>query len=200
MGSTGTGMLPLRAPDRVVLLVDELPAVAATVVATSSAQATLLLDHAALPARMLHRRRGAVERTIDGRRFRGEGDLAMTEGRLGRVRDDTVVFHFRAPSRRELTRTPAILPVTLIPLDTPLRTSRALTIDVSPGGALVRSAVPLERGSELQVHLQLPTEELPIPAAGAVVRRTPEGLLGVRLDRMRAADRELVEAWLRDRR
>jgi hypothetical protein len=193
-------MLPLRAPDRVVLLVDELGAQPATVVATAPASATLLLDGGALPARILHRRRGALERTVDGRRFRGEGDLAMAEGRRGRVRDDTVVFHFRPASRRAVPRAPAVLPVTLVPMDAPVGPARALTLDISTAGALVRSAAPLERGSALQLHLQLPDEDLPIPAAGAVVRRTSEGLLGVRLDRMRPADRELVDAWIRGQR
>jgi hypothetical protein len=193
-------MLPLRTPDRVVLLPDELPAIAATVVATTTAQATLLLDDGAVPARMLHRRRGALERTHDGRRFRGEGDIAMAEGRRGRVRDDTVVFHFRPPSRRSEPRAAASLPATLVPLDAPVGPARGLTLDISPHGVLLRSTAPLDPGSELQVHLQLPGEELPVPAAGAVVRRTADGLLGVRLDRMRPADRELVERWLKGRR
>jgi hypothetical protein len=192
-------MLPLRAPDRVVLLVDELGAQPATVVATAPSAATLLLDAGSLPARMLHRRRGALERTHDGRRFRGEGDIAMAEGRRGRVRDDTVVFHFRPASRRSELRTPAALPATVVPLDGPIGPARALTLDVSPHGVLLRSDAPLSAGSELQVHLQLPGEELPIPAAGAVVRRTDEGLLGVRLDRMRPADRELVDRWIKGR-
>jgi hypothetical protein len=200
MTSAASRMLPLRAPDRVVLLVDELGAHPATVVATAPASATLLLDSGSLPARMLHRRRGALERTHEGRRFRGEGDLAMAEGRRGRVRDDTVVFHFRPASRRADPRAPAVLPVTLVPMDTPVSPARALTLDISTSGALVRSAAPLEQGSSLQLHLQLPDEELPIPAAGAVVRRTPEGLLGVRLDRMRPADRRLVDAWIRGQR
>ena len=195
-----TRMLPLRAPDRVVLLVDALPAQPATVVATSSSAATLLLDGGTLPARMLHRRRGALERTFDGVRFRGEGDLSMAEGSRGRVRDDTVVFHFRPASRRAEARAPAVLPVTLVPMDEPISPARALTLDISTGGALVRSAAPLESGSSVQLHLQLPQEELPIPAAGAVVRRTKDGLLGVRLDRMRPADRALVDAWIRGQR
>ena len=69
-----------------------------------------------------------------------------------------------------------------------------------PSGALLRSGSALDRGAEVQVHLQLPGEELPIPAAGAVVRRTDNGLLGVRLDRMRDADRELVDRWIRGQR
>ena len=195
-----TRMLPLRAPDRVVLVVDALPAQPATVVATGPASATLLLDEGTMPARVLHRRRAAVERTHEGVRFRGEGDLAMAEGRRGRVRDDTVVIHFRPASRRSEPRAPAVLPATLVPMDEPISPARGLTLDISTGGVLLRSAAPLESGSTVQLHLQLPDEELPIPAAGAVVRRTPEGLLGVRLDRMRPADRALVDAWIRGRR
>ena len=194
-------LIPLRAPDRVVLHVDALPAVPATVVATAAAEATLVLDAGLpLPTRMLHRRRAALERTHDGRRFRGDGDLAMVEGRRGNVLDDTVVFHFRPPQRRAQPRSPAVLPVMLVPLDAPVSPARALTLDLSFGGALVRSGAPLEPGADVQVHLSLPSEELPIPAAGAVVRRTSNGLIGVRLDRMRDADRALVESWLRGQR
>jgi c-di-GMP-binding flagellar brake protein YcgR len=124
----------------------------------------------------------------------------MVEGRRGVVRDDAVVFHFRPAQRRSQARTAAVLPVTLVPLDAPVSPTRALTLDISTGGALVRSGVRLDRGNELQLHLQLPSEELPIPAAGEIVRRTPDGLLGVRLDRMRDADRELVERWVHGKR
>jgi hypothetical protein len=195
--SAAPEILPLRARDRVALLVDDLPAVAATVVGTGREQATLLLDRAVLPARMLHRRRAALERALDGRRFRGEGTLAMAVGQRGSVRDDTIVFHFGSAQRRAQPRTPAVLPVTLVPMTEPVPPARALTLDLSASGALLRSGSSLERGAEVQVHLQLPGEELPVPAAGAVVRRTAQGLLGVRLDRMRDADRELVERWIR---
>jgi hypothetical protein len=199
-------LLPLRAPDRVVLVVDDLGAMPATVVATGADEATLLLDGTGLPARMLHRRRGAVERTKDGVRFRGEGDIVMAAGRRGRVRDDTVVFHFRAadparpPQRRAEPRLAAVLPVTLVPLEAPVAPARALTLDVSLGGALVRSPLELDTGEAVQVHLQLPGEELPVPAAGEVVRRAGDGLLGLHIERMRPADRELVERWIASRR
>jgi PilZ domain len=195
--SAAPQILPLRARDRVALLVDDLPAVAATVVGTGRTDATLLLDGAALPARMLHRRPATLERALDGRRFRGEGFLSMTAGRRGAVRDDTVVFHFGQAQRRLQPRTPAVLPVTLVPMTEPVPPARALTLDLSASGALLRSGSALERGAEVQVHLQLPGEELPVPAAGAVVRRTDSGLLGVRLDRMRDHDRALVERWIR---
>jgi hypothetical protein len=35
-----------------------------------------------------------------------------------------------------------------------------------------------------------------VPAKGAVVRRAGEGLVGVRLDTMRQADRDLVARWI----
>ena len=195
--SVAPQILPLRARDRVALLVEDLPAVAATVAGIGREQVTLLLDAAALPARMLHRRAAALERAHEGRRFRGEGVLAMAVGQRGAVRDDAVVFHFGAAQRRARPRTPAVLPVTLVPMTEPVPPARALTLDLSVSGALLRSGSSLERGAEVQVHLQLPGEELPVPAAGAVVRRTADGLLGVRLDRMRDADRELVDRWIR---
>ena len=195
--SASTRMLPLRARDRVALYVDELPGFPATVVATSRDEATLLLGPGAMPARMLHRRRALVERHHDGRRFRGEGTLAMTAGRFGAVLDDTVVLHFGSAQRRAEPRMPAVLPVTLVPMTQPVPPARALTLDLTTGGVLVRSGAALDPGAEVQLHLQLPVEELPVPAAGAVVRRTAEGLLGVRLERMRPADRALVERWLR---
>ena len=200
MTTAAPQLLTLRARDRVALLVEDLPALAATVVGTGRAQVTLLLDRAALPARMLHRRSASLERAHEGRRFRGEGTLAMTVGDRGTVRDDTVVFHFGTAQRRAQPRTPAVLPVTLVPMTTPVPPARALTLDLSASGALLRSGSALERGAEVQVHLQLPGEELPVPAAGAVVRRTDKGLLAVRLDRMRDADRELVDRWIRGQR
>ena len=197
MATTATKRLPLRAHDRVALLVDDVHAFPAVVVATAREEATLVLGPGALPTRMLHRRRASLERSHEGRRFVGEGTLSMAVGRRGSVLEDAVVFHFGAPQRRSEPRAPAVLPVTLVPMTEPVAPARALTLDVSPGGVLVRSAASLEQGSELQLHLQLPNEELPVPAAGAVVRRTSDGLLGVRLDRMRDADRALVERWLR---
>ena len=196
-------LLQLRAQTQVALLVEALPALPATVVATTKTEATLLLGRDAIvPARMLHRRPAAVEVALDGRRFRGEGELAMVTGRRGRVRDDTVVFRFDtgAPKlRRVHPRAPAILPVTVVPIHAPLPPARAQTVDLSAGGALVRAPAAMERGQAVHLPLQLPGEELPVPAAGAVVRRTPEGLLGVRLDRMRPADRELVIRWIGER-
>jgi hypothetical protein len=151
---------------------------------------------------MLHRRPAAIETAVEGRRYRGEGELAMASGRRGRVRDDTVVFHFEkagAPLRRQHERSPAVLPVTVVPIRAQLPPARALTVDISAYGALVRTPGQMASGQELLLHLQLPTEELPIPAAGEVVRRTPDGLVGVRLDKMRPADRDLVIEWIRGR-
>jgi hypothetical protein len=195
-------LLPLRAHAQVALVVDAFPTVPATVVSTSRAAATLLLGRDTVPARMLHRRPGAVEALVDGRRFRGEGEIAMVTGRRGKVRDDTIVFHFTTGEpklRRVHPRTPVVLPVTVVPKRAELRPANARTLDLSAGGALVRAPAALERGEELLLHLQLPTEELPIPAAGSVVRRTQDGDLGVRLDRMRPADRELVTRWIQSR-
>jgi hypothetical protein len=197
-------LLPLKARDQVALVVESLPVLSATVVATTREEATLLLGpESQLPARMLHRRSAAIETAVEGRRYRGEGELAMTSGRRGRVRDDTVIFHFEkagAPLvRRQHERSPAVLPVTVVPIRAQLPPARALTVDISAYGALVRAPGQIANGQELLLHLQLPNEELPIPASGEVVRRTPEGLVGVRLDKMRPADRDLVTAWIRGR-
>lgn len=200
MSVAGAPLLPLRARDRVAIVVESLPVLPATVVATSRNEATLLLGRdQALPARMLHRRPAAIETAVGGRRYRGEGELAMVSGRRGRVRDDAVVFHFagtEARLRRRDLRAPAVLPVTMVPVRAQLPPARALTVDISAGGALVRAPAEIASGQELLLHLQLPTEDLPIPAAGAVVRRTADGLAGVRLDRMRPADRDLVIRWI----
>ena len=191
-------VLPLKPHDRVVLLVESFPALAATVVDTSRTEATLLLDASGVPARVLHRRPAAIEVSVDHRRYRGDGFLAMV-ARRGKVRDDAVAFHFtndESPIRRVHPRAHAVLPVTVVPIHNPLLPARALTVDISAGGALVRGPAGLEDGTPLLMHLELPGEELPIPARGAVVRRTPEGLAGVRLDTMREADRELVVDWV----
>ena len=201
MSAASPRLLPLRARDHVALLVDAMPALAATVVDTSRHEATLLLGDASLPARMLHRRTAVIETHADGRRYRGEGQLAMASGRRGRVRDDTVVFHFasgRTSLRRVHLRAPAVLPVTMVPVHAELPPTRTQTVDISAGGALVRATAPVPHGEELLLHLSLPDEDLPIPAAGEVVRRTADGLLGVRLDRMRPADRDLVVRWIQE--
>ena len=189
----------LRVNDRVALIVDSFAPLPATVAATERTQAMLVLDGGPVPARMLHRRPAALETAIQGRRYRADGELAMIAGHRGRAREDAIAFHFgddERPLRRRETRTPAILPVTLVPVHAELPPARGLTIDVSPGGALLRGPSGLQNGHELLLHLHLPSEDLPIPAKGEVVRRTEDGLFGVRLDRMRDSDRELVLRWV----
>jgi hypothetical protein len=60
----------------------------------------------------------------------------------------------------------------------------------------VRGPRGIAIGETLLLHLQLPTEMLPIPARGAVVRHAAEDVFGVRLDQMRPSDRELVVGWI----
>ncbi|HEX8205559.1 MAG TPA: PilZ domain-containing protein [Solirubrobacteraceae bacterium] len=205
MGAIAPPTLSLRPRDRVALMVDAFAPLAATVAAAERRQAMLVLDSGgAVPARMLHRRPAAIETANQGRRYRAEGELAMVAGHRGKAREDAIAFHFRDAAdgrdgrqlRRREERTPAILPVTLVPIHADLPPARALTLNVSPGGALLRGGSSLGDGQELLVHLHLPSEDLPIPAKGAVVRRTTDGLLGVRLDKMRATDRELVLRWV----
>ena len=194
--------MSLRVRDRVALIVDALAPLPATVAATQPTQATLLLDGGPMPARMLHRRRAAIETAIGGRRFRADGELAMVAGRRGRAREDAIAFHFGTGTPRlrpRETRAPAILPVTLVPMHAELPPARGLTLNVSASGALLRGPQTLGDAQELLLHLHLPSEELPIPAKGEIVRRTGDGLLGVRLDRMREADRELVLRWVAGR-
>ena len=192
-------LLRLKARDRVVMSVDAFPALPATVAATTPTAATLLLDAGAVPARMLHRKRGTLETQHDGRKYRGSGEISMV-ARRGRVRDDAIVFRFGTaapPMRRVHERTPAVLPVTLVPMTADVPPAHGLTLDLSASGALVRGPDRLATGDELLLHLLLPDEELPVPAKGAVVRRAGDGIVGVRLDKMRPADRELVAGWLR---
>jgi len=204
MAVAASRAVPLRAGARAALLVDDLAPLTVTVAATSAQQATLRLDDAAgVPARMLHRRPAAVQVTDAGRVFRAEGAVAMVAGRRGRVRDDVLLFHFAAPelpARRRDPRAVAALPVTFLPERVELPAARGLTVDVSGGGALVRGAAGLGPGAPLTLLFELPDEDLPIPAAGEVVRGTPDGLRGVRLDRLRPADRELLARWVRLRR
>jgi PilZ domain len=204
MAATSPNMT-LRVRDRVALVVEAFAPLAATVAAAERTQATLVLDGAgALPARMLHRRAAAIETAIGGRRYRAEGKLAMVAGRRGKAREDAIAFHFRDAHggrdgrrlRPREDRTPAVLPVTLVPIHAQLPPARGLTLNVSSGGALLRGPAGLEDGHELLLHLHLPTEELPIPAKAEIVRKTEDGLLGVRLDKMRPADRELVLRWV----
>ena len=194
--------LPLRVHDRVALLVEALAPLPATVAATETSQATLVLDGGGpIPARMLHRRAAAIETALHGRRYRADGELAMLAGRRGKAREDAIAFHFATGTprlRRREVRAPAILPVTLVPVHAQLPPAHGLTLNVSAGGALLRGPSSIASGQELLLHLHLPSEDLPIPAKGEVVRRTDDGLLGVRLDRMRPADRELVLRWIAD--
>ena len=192
-------LVPLRARSRVALLVESFAPLAATVASTEKRVATLLLEESAVPARVLHRRTAALEAVVEGRRYRAEGALAMAAGSRGKAREDAIVFHFATgtpPVRRRETRAPAILPVTLVPVTAEIAPTRGLTLNVSAGGALVRAPAGLASGEELLMHLHLPSEELPVPAKGEVVRRTSDGLLGVRLDRMRDSDREMVLEWV----
>ena len=196
-------LVPLRVRSRVALLVDAFAPLAATVASTEKQQATLVLDGGPIPARMLHRRPAVIETSLEGRRSRAQGELAMVAGRRGRAREDAIAFHFGAtapPVRRREDRAPAILPVTLVPVTAEVPPARGLTLNVSPSGALVRAPAELASGNELLLHLHLPSEDLPIPARGEVVRRTREGHLGVRLDRMRQADRDLVLHWVASQR
>ena len=191
--------LSLRARDRVALLVESLAPLAATVASTQHTQAMLVLDGGPVPARWLHRRRAAIETAVEGRRFRAEGELAMVAGQRGKAREDAVAFHFASGTPRmqpREDRAPAVLPVTLVPVHAELPPARGLTLNISASGALLKGPRELGGGDELLLHLHLPTEELPITARGEVVRRTSDGALGVRLDRMRPADRDLVLRWV----
>ena len=192
--------MSLRVRDQVALLVDTLAPLPATVAATERAHATLVIGSGSpVPARWLHRRPAAIETSLEGRRFRAEGELAMVAGRRGRAREDAIAFHFASGSPRMRPRdqrAPAVLPVTLVPVHADLPPTRGLTLNVSASGALLKGPRELGDGQELLLHLHLPTEELPIAARGEVVRHTADGALGVRLDRMRTADRELVLRWV----
>ena len=196
--------MPLRVRDRVALLVEDFAPLPATIAATEREHATLVLDdRGPVPARMLHRRAAAIETALRGRRYRADGELAMVAGRRGRAREDAIGFHFRAPGpplRRREQRAAAILPVTLVPMHAELAPARGLTLNVSASGALLRGPASLDSGHELLLHLHLPSEYLPIPAKGEVVRRTEDGLVGVRLDRMRDSDRDLVLRWVGSQR
>jgi hypothetical protein len=199
--------MSLRARDRVALIVDAFGFLPARVAAATRTQAMLVLDAgASVPARMLHRRPAAIETALDGRRYRAEGELAMVAGHRGKAREDAIAFHFQdardgrdgRQMRPREDRTPAVLPVTLVPIHAEVPPARGLTLNVSPGGALLRGGSGMAHGQELLLHLHLPTEELPIPAKAEIVRKTADGLLGVRLDKMRASDRELVLRWVAD--
>ena len=196
-------VLPLRSGAHVALLVDSFEPLPATVATTSRSEAMLVLESAQVSARILHKRRAALELAIEGQRYRAEGELTMVAGRWGKVREDAVGFHFGTsapPLRRPHTRTPAILPVTFVPVETQLAPARGMTLNVSPGGALVKAPAAVARGSELTLLLQLPSDDLPIPARGEVVRSHGQGVHGVRIQRMRDADRERVLAWIAQQR
>jgi hypothetical protein len=194
-------LVPLRAGSRAVLSVAGLVPLPVTVAAVDAEVATLVLDAPGSgPARMLHRRAAALEVVADARRFRADGTLAMVAGARGGVREGVITFRpggAGPPSRRRDPRVPAIVPVTLVPVAAGLASAHGLTIDVSAGGLLVRGGPALRAGQVLGLRLTLPAGEAPVRAAGEVVRTTPDGLRGVRLDRVRPADRERLLRWAR---
>ena len=192
-------VLPLRSGAHVALLVESLPTIPATVATTTRSEAMLVLDSGQVSARVLHKRSASLELAIDGQRYRADGELTMVSGRWGKVREDAVGFHFGTsgpPLRRQHPRTPAILPVTFVPVQTQLAPARGMTLNVSPGGALVKAPAGVAQGGELTLLLQLPDDDLPIPALGQVVRSHGHGVHGLRIERMRDADRERVLEWI----
>ena len=204
MAATATPrVLPLRSGAHVALLVESFDPLPATVATTSRSEAMLVLESGQVSARILHKRRASLELAIEGQRYRAEGELTMVSGRWGKVREDAVGFHFGTsapPLRRQHTRTPAILPVTFVPVQTDLAPARGMTLNVSPGGVLVKAPAPVSPGSALTLLLQLPSDDLPIPALGEIVRSHGQGVHGVRIERMRDADRDRVLEWIEQQR
>jgi hypothetical protein len=196
-------LVPLRAGSRAVLAVAGVSPLGVTVAAVAAGVATLVLEHdPPLPVRLLHRAPGVLDVLADGRRFRTDGLVAMVAGTGGRVRDGVLTFRPTPdgpPSRRRDPRLPAVVPVTLVPVVAELPATHGLTIDLSATGLLVRGGPGLAEGQELALQLTLPAAEPPVRAAGEVVRTTPDGLRGVRLDRLRPADRERLVRWARAR-
>lgn len=204
MAATATPrVLPLRSGAHVALLVESFDPMPATVATTSRSEAMLVLESAQVSARILHKRRASLELAIEGQRYRADGELTMVSGRWGKVREDAIGFHFGSsapPLRRQHPRTPAILPVTFVPVQTELAPARGMTLNVSPGGVLVKAPASVSAGSALTLLLQLPSEDLPIPALGEIVRSHGHGVHGVRIERMRDADRERVLEWIERQR
>jgi hypothetical protein len=199
MSTASPRLLPLRSGAHVALLVESFSPIPATVATTTRREATLVFDSPQVPARMLHKRHAALETAVDGQRYRADGELMMVSGRWGKVREDAVGFHFGTsgpPLRREHSRTTAILPVTFVPVQADLAPARGMTLDVSAGGALVRASTRVDAGSALTLLLELPDDDLPVPARGRVVRTGDQGLHGVQIERMRPADRDRVLEWL----
>jgi len=191
--------VPLLAGHRAVLAVEAFPPLAATVAAVAPREATLVLaPWGAPPVRVLHQRPAGLESELDGLRYRAEGEVAIVAGGGGTVREGVLAFRFAgSPVRRRVApRELAVLPVTLVPVTAELAPARGLTVNLSAGGVLLSVPVALAAGAPLGLVLELPDQAPRVPAAGEVVRTTPEGLRGVRLDRMRPADRERVERWL----
>jgi hypothetical protein len=199
MATASPRLLPLRSGAHVALLVESLSPITATVATTTRREATLVFDTAQVPPRVLHKRRAALETAVDGQRYRAEGELTMVSGRWGKVREDAVGFTFGTsgpPLRREHSRTPAILPVTFVPVSAEQAPARGMTLDVSPGGVLVRAGTRVDQGSELTLLLELPSDDLPIPARARVVRSGGKGLHGLQIERMRPGDHDRVLEWL----
>lgn len=97
--------------------------------------------------------------------------------------------------RRAFHRAPVTAPVTLVPERFRVGWLDGRTRDLSAGGALVTGAERLREGDRLRVLLELGPEEL-LDTGGRIVRIDGDGLAGLRMDRLGAADRDRLVRYV----
>lgn len=101
-----------------------------------------------------------------------------------------------ASERRAMTRMPRVRPAIVRrangdEMSGPAR--RTFALDVGPGGALVAGPADLALGDELDISLDIGED---VAARARVVRLTPEGLKGLRFERVDAAGRAALERYV----
>ena len=101
----------------------------------------------------------------------------------------------RGVQRRAFHRAPVTAPITLVPERFRVGWLDGRTRDLSAGGALVAGAERLREGDRLRVLLELGPQEL-LDTGGRIVRIDGDGLAGVRMDRLSAADRDRLVRYV----
>jgi c-di-GMP-binding flagellar brake protein YcgR len=101
----------------------------------------------------------------------------------------------RVEQRREHVRMQALLDLSLAPADGPGLPRRAVTFDVSGGGALARVPGGIDADRYARLTLRLP-EGPPIDLVARVVRRADDDVVGMRFELIAEPDRERVVRYV----
>lgn len=188
--------------ERVVVHVPRMAPFEAVVARVVEGGAELALTSApGVPLRFLHHRAATVAPPNGDETL--AGTLLGVAGRHGRLREDVLHFiHAReavpaADQRRAFARVETIRPVTMVPARFKVGWLDGATRNLSAGGALVTGAARLAEGERLRLVMELdPAAGVELDLQAKVVRSDEDGLAGLRLERLGAADREQLVRWV----